>query len=146
MFDEKSPLQNHFGRHKSHLSLGCRSNPYVLFARLSSDNSARSDSTRWWIRDSVERGTQPWPYSARAIRRTLPRPISQRNASDTAFDARPSVSKPCQASISTSSAMVAGPCRSGCIVRMYTQLDSPHTRTVHRHTVARGTTSLSCRE
>jgi hypothetical protein len=48
-----------------------------------------------------------------------PYPISQRRASEMDFDARPATAKPCQATASASSEMLAGPWFNKCIVTTY---------------------------
>jgi hypothetical protein len=81
--------------------------------------SARRANSRWRIRCSVPRGISPGPYTPRPRRRTLPRPHSHRNASDTDLLAGSSAANPWKASASTSSRMVERPCLAKRIVRTY---------------------------
>ncbi|OBH38908.1 hypothetical protein A5684_08150 [Mycobacterium intracellulare] len=57
----------------------------------------------------------PGPYRPRPSRRTRPRSISQRSASETTFDGLPRTEKRCHVKASINSATVAGPWTANCI-------------------------------
>lgn len=83
-------------------------------ARATSSRSARS---RWRIQLCVWRGIAPGAYRPRPRRTTRPRRSSQRRASDTVLDGRPSSRKPCRPTASTRSPIVDSPASKRCRVR-----------------------------